>query len=93
MKAHVKNYFKFFGYGEQDIILCELCGKKAHDLHHIEIKGMGGQKKKQKELDDVNNIIALCRTHHEMAHNGELDKGDLIYIHRTKIAGLNRFKK
>lgn len=81
MKRHIKNYLKHFGYGEQDLIMCEVCGKrKAVDIHHIEIKGMGGQKKRAKELDDVSNLIALCRGCHEDAHNGELSKGDLKLV-------------
>ena len=51
----------YFGYGEQDIILCEVCGKKAVDIHHIHGRGKG--------RDVENNLIALCRICHDKAHN------------------------
>ena len=51
----------FFGYCKDDVILCELCSQKAVDLHHIECRGMGGSTSK----DYIENIMALCREHHE----------------------------
>ena len=70
MKPHVKNYFKHFGYGEQDRIMCEVCNRVAKDLHHVKFKSRGG-------TDEVDNIIALCRECHDEAHNGELTESDL----------------
>jgi len=83
MKAHVKNYLKHFGYGEQDIILCECCHKVATDLHHIKYKSRGGG-------DEVENIISLCRKCHTLAHNEELSESDLQYIHNNVLAGNNK---
>lgn len=60
MKRHVKTYLRFFGYGEEDFIPCEVCGAKAVDIHHIDCRGMGGSKEK----DDVENLMALCRKCH-----------------------------
>lgn len=60
MKRHVKIYLRFFGYGEEDFIPCEVCGAKAVDIHHIDCRGMGGSKEK----DDVENLMALCRKCH-----------------------------
>ena len=77
MKLHVKNYFKHFGYTHQEEIMCELCGRPAQDLHHIVPKGMGGSKKR----DNVENIIGLCRTHHEEAHKGRIAQYKLKEIH------------
>ena len=48
-------------------MLCENCGEKAVDLHHIICKGLGGSKTK----DYIENLIALCRDCHEKA---ETDK-------------------
>jgi len=62
MKKHVKNYMKAYGYGEQDIIVCEKCPKIAVDIHHIQNKSQGG-------TDEVDNLIALCRKCHRKAHN------------------------
>lgn len=81
MLPHVKNYFNHFGYGIDDVILCEVCGSKSVDLHHIERRMKG-----VKRLDDVENIIALCRNCHDKAHSGLLLKVDLQTIHKLKIA-------
>lgn len=73
MKAHVKTYLNYFGYGEQDCILCERCGKKAVDIHHIEPKGIGGSKTK----NYIENLIALCRECHIYAHSNTKIKEEL----------------
>ena len=85
MKPHVSNYFKHFGLYPGDYIACEVCNEKAVDLHHIDIKGMGGQKKQNKSLNSIENIIALCRTCHEKAHAGNISKDYLRKLHLTKI--------
>ena len=64
MKRHTKIYLDSFGYGEGDYILCESCGGQATDIHHIENRGMGGSKTK----DTPENLMALCRICHDMAH-------------------------
>lgn len=45
---------------------CVLCGRHA-DVHHIDTVGMGNDRK----LVDHRNkhLIALCREHHQLAHN------------------------
>ena len=65
MKKYIKNYMKAHGFTEGDFIPCEICGGQAADIHHIEHKGMGGKKP---NIDDAENLIALCRPHHESAH-------------------------
>lgn len=60
MKPHTKAYFKANNYDKSDVILCEVCGMVAVDIHHIEARGMGGSKSK----DDPNNLMALCRACH-----------------------------
>ncbi len=42
-----------------------------HDMHHIDTKGSGGG-----DLRD--NLIRLCRHHHQMAHNGKIPKSKLF---------------
>lgn len=49
----------YFNYGIDDFIPCEVCGKKAVDIHHIDCKGMGGSKK-----DYIDNLMAVCRKCH-----------------------------
>ena len=73
---------EYFDYVRDDVIICEHCkNKRANDIHHIDNKGMGGSKTK----DYIENLIALCRKCHEMAHNGELSESDLIYLHRHNL--------
>lgn len=71
-------YFKYFGYGEQDKILCEMCHNLAVDIHHIIYKSRGGK-------DEIENLIALCRDCHNLAHDEKLDKETLQYIHDCTI--------
>jgi 5-methylcytosine-specific restriction endonuclease McrA len=79
MQKHTKNYCKFFNVGEQDKIPCEMmCGNIADDLHHINYRShLGG--------DEVDNIIALCRNCHNLAHNGSISKDKLRDKHNLKI--------
>jgi predicted restriction endonuclease len=83
MKKHTKIYLDYFGYGIEDFIPCESCGAKAVDIHHIEARGMGGNK----EADKIGNLMALCREHH-------IEYGDkkqyieyLKEIHKDKLDG------
>ena len=61
MKKHTQIYMKFFGYGIEDFIGCEVCGNKAVDIHHIDSRGMGGSQNK----DKIENLMAVCRMCHE----------------------------
>jgi hypothetical protein len=83
MKAHTKLYLSEMGYDESDWIGCEVwgCSEKANDLHHLDCKGMGGSKTK----DFIENIMALCRTHHiKMGDNKRLINY-LKACHRSKL--------
>ncbi len=64
---------KHYNYGEQDFIPCRFCGNQAVDIHHIDPKGMGGRK----GADVIENLVALCRTHHEDAHSSKITKEEL----------------
>jgi hypothetical protein len=85
MKPHVKNYFKYFDIafdpisGWHDLIPCEVegCHRKSVDIHHIHGRGKG--------KDVIENLMGLCRTHHEMVNTDDLTKGDLIYLHRIRL--------
>jgi 5-methylcytosine-specific restriction endonuclease McrA len=81
MKKHTKIYLQYFKYGVTEFIPCEVCGLKAVDIHHIDCRGMGGSKEK----DKIENLMALCRQCH-------IDFGDkkqhtefLQNIHKLKI--------
>ncbi len=60
MKKHTKVYLDGMGYSTTDWIPCEVCGATAQDIHHIDARGMGGSK----EADNIENLMALCRTCH-----------------------------
>jgi 5-methylcytosine-specific restriction endonuclease McrA len=59
MQKHTKIYIKHFDYFGDEFIPCEICGKKAVEIHHIECRGMWGTGK-----DNINNLMALCRNCH-----------------------------
>jgi len=79
MTKHCRIYMKHFDYGEQDVILCEACSRKAVDIHHINGRG--------KDKDVIENLMALCRRCHDMAHEEKISKGGLQYIHNNFLAG------
>ncbi len=60
MKKHTMTYLNHFGYDISSFIPCEVCGKTAVDIHHIEARGIGGSK----EADVIENLQALCRECH-----------------------------
>jgi len=63
MKNHVKVYMDYYGFGMDDVILCEGCGtKRAQDVHHLVTRSHGGK-------DEIENLIGVCRDCHSKAHN------------------------
>ena len=81
MKKHTKVYLKYFQYGLEDFIPCEICGCKAVDIHHIESRGMGGSKLK----DTIENLMALCRSCHITYGDVPDQKEWLKTIHNNKL--------
>ena len=81
MKKHTRIYLDYFGYGEEDIIPCEACGKKAVDIHHIECRGMGGSITK----DYIGNLMALCRDCHDKYGDKKQYIEILQAIHNLKL--------
>jgi len=77
MQKHTKIYMDYFGYGEQDFIPCEMssCEKRCVDVHHIVFRSHGGK-------DEIENLIGLCRSCHNLAHDGTLSKRDLMLVHK-----------
>lgn len=63
MKPHTKIYLNFFGYQIQEDVMCECCGNPAVDVHHIDARGAGGDPQGKKDV--IENLMALCREHHE----------------------------
>lgn len=60
MRKHTKLYYDAFGYSGEEFIACEVCGRRAVDIHHIHARGMGGTKEK----DRIENLMAVCRECH-----------------------------
>lgn len=60
MRKHTRIYLDFFGYGEEDFLPCEICGRRATEVHHIKARGMGGSK----NLDHISNLMAVDRECH-----------------------------
>ena len=82
MKAHVKNYLKYFNIGEQDTWYCEVCGRggridNGFELHHIIFRSHGGD-------NSVDNIICLCLKCHRAAHG--LEK---TYLHKDVLSEIH----
>ena len=61
MKKHVKIYRDRFPEFI-DYFPCEVCGDVATDIHHIKYKSRGGK-------DEIDNLIGLCRSCHNKAHD------------------------
>jgi hypothetical protein len=75
--THKQIYMKAFNIGPEDVVLCEVCGAVAVDVHHVLFKSQQGK-------DEIHNLILLCRYHHDMAHgkitNKELTRSRLYDI-------------
>tara|TARA_R100001086_G_scaffold199785_1_gene115963 strand:- start:994 stop:1266 length:273 start_codon:yes stop_codon:yes gene_type:complete len=69
MKKYIKNYLLFFDYDECDFIKCEMCNARAVDIHHLVARGIGGTK--CDNINEVPNLIALCRSCHIKAENNK----------------------
>ena len=89
VKPHTKIYFKYFNIALDEVVSCEVCGKRAVDIHHIEARGMGGTSKK----DDISNLMAVCRECHieygdKKEHLNYLKEIHNKYICQTQNNGL-----
>jgi 5-methylcytosine-specific restriction endonuclease McrA len=88
MQKHTKTYLDYFK-PHNGFIACEVCGKKANDLHHIKRRSEFGSKTKD-EQDKIENLIALCRECHEKAHAGKLTKEYLSKRHETNSKSITQ---
>ena len=61
MTKHCKVYIKAHKFDEGDFISCQVCGAEAVDIHHVIYKSQGGK-------DVPDNLIALCKYHHDKEH-------------------------
>ena len=63
MRKHTQIYFDALGLYPEEFTPCELCGKEAVDIHHLERRGMGGTT--NPEANSIFNLMALCREDHD----------------------------
>ena len=84
MQKHIKVYMDYFDFKVQSEIMCEACGSPAVDIHHIHGRG--------KDKDVIENLIALCRKHHDMAHSSKnhVAPGEFELIHRYFLSGVRK---
>lgn len=64
MQKHIKVYFDFFDYCQDEFIPCENCSSKAVDIHHLIFRSHQGN-------DEIKNLMALCRNCHIKAHSNK----------------------
>tara|TARA_R100001244_G_scaffold1556_3_gene2601 strand:+ start:1125 stop:1382 length:258 start_codon:yes stop_codon:yes gene_type:complete len=81
MRKHTKIYLNAMGYTDTDYIPCEICSRKAVDIHHIEARGMGGSK----AADTIENLQAVCRHCHLAYGDKKQYKQMLINVHNARI--------
>ena len=87
MKKHTRIYFDGMGIRildrfEDMYVPCEWhCNLPAVDINHIYARGMGGSKTK----DYIENLVAMCREHHNDFEAGKIDKEELKEIHLNNI--------
>lgn len=85
MKAHTKIYMDFFDYVIDDFIPCEVCGRRAVDVHHINPRGMGGSKTK----DYIENLVGLCREHHNKCERDKQYNQEVKELHLNNVRRVN----
>lgn len=73
MQNHTKNYLDAMGYDIHTWIKCEVpnCNLQAVDIHHVIPRSHFGKKTKHIQ-DDILNLIAVCREHHNEAHSRDM---------------------
>lgn len=82
MQPHVKIYMDYFGYGIDDLILCEVGCGRCVDVHHLDGRGPG--------KDVIEKLMGLCRDQHDKAGASPEYNEQLRKIH---LQFLNNFNK
>jgi len=87
MQKHIKVYREFFEIGDQDISLCEVCNAVAVDIHHITSRGLKTFEwcGDTYHINDILNLIGLCRDCHNDAHSNIIGKNYLYTRHQFHI--------
>ena len=86
---HIKVYREYFKIGDQDPTPdCEVCGRQGLEIHHITSRGLKSFEclgKTYNDINDIYNLILLCRDCHNKAHGGEYSKNQLYKMHKIRI--------
>lgn len=90
MEKHTRVYLKFFGYGMDSFIRCEVAWyerkwERAVDIHHINGRGKG--------KDVIENLMGVSRVNHDRCagdRKPKISKEQQAIIHKTFI---DQFKK
>jgi len=84
MKDYKKLFGRYWGYCESDIPICWGCNQAvAVDIHHLISKVNGGVKNNR--LNKIDNLIALCRSCHTLAHKNKAVNEEFKEILKQKI--------
>ncbi len=76
MRKHIEVYRKHFEIGDQDVVLCEACHReRVVDIHHLVFRSHGGS-------DQIDNLVGLCRSCHNRAHNDRAFNEELKKLRR-----------
>ena len=67
-------YINYFGFCKTEYIPCEYCKSQSVDVHHLLFKSHGGK-------NEIDNLIALCRSCHNLAHEQPMFNEHLKEIH------------
>jgi 5-methylcytosine-specific restriction endonuclease McrA len=86
MRKHTKIYYDTLGYAIDEFVACEICGQRAVDIHHIDCRGMGGSKEK----DKIENLMAVCRKCHIQYGDKKEHTEWLKDIHNKFITGYGK---
>lgn len=81
MVKYKKTYIEHFGYYIGEWIGCEICNNTSVDIHHLDIKGMGGTTKE----DEIEDLIAVCRTCHDKCHDHPEFNKKAVEIHLKNL--------
>jgi hypothetical protein len=80
MKNHCKVYMEYFDLAVAEEIICEKCGCRAVDIHHIQGRG--------RDKDIITNLMALCRGCHTEAHSN-ISKTQMQELHNNFLKQFN----
>lgn len=82
MKNYVRTYLRYFGYPEDPdgFVPCEVCGAKSVDIHHLTPRSL-----RKDLINNIENLMALCRNCHDRAGRDRTFNDELRYIHRKNL--------